>query len=58
MHNLKELRNNLNILKKKFKDRNVDFDVSNFKNKDRAYIQRLTVKKSLNLLFRLIKQGN
>ena len=30
----------------------------NFKNKDRAYIQRLTVKKSLNMLFRLIKQGN
>ena len=31
---------------------------SNFKNKGRAYIQRQTVKKSLNLLFRLIKQGN
>ena len=30
----------------------------NFKNKGRAYIQRKTVKKSLNLLFRLIKQGN
>ena len=30
----------------------------NFKNKGRAYIQRQTVKKSLNLLFRLIKQGN
>ena len=30
----------------------------NFKNKGRAYIQRLTVKISLNLLFRLIKQGN
>ena len=29
----------------------------NFKNKGRAYIQRQTVKKSLNLLFRLIKQG-
>ena len=30
----------------------------NFKNKGRAYIQRHTVKKSLNLLWRLIKQGN
>ena len=30
----------------------------NFKNKGRAYIQRQTVKKSLNLLFRFIKQGN
>ena len=30
----------------------------NFKNKGRSYIQRQTVKKSLNLLLRLIKQGN
>ena len=30
----------------------------NFKNKGRAYIQRQTIKKSLNLLFRFIKQGN
>ena len=30
----------------------------NFKNKGRAYIQRQTVKKTLNLLLRLIKQGN
>jgi PncC family amidohydrolase len=30
----------------------------NFKNKGRTYIQRQTVKKSLNLLFRLIKLGN
>ena len=30
----------------------------NFKNKGRAYIQRQTVKKSLNMLLRLIKQGN
>ena len=31
---------------------------SNFKNKGRVYIQRQTVKKSLNLLLRLIKQDN
>jgi len=30
----------------------------NFKNKGRAYIQRQTVKKSLNLLLRLIKQDS
>ena len=30
----------------------------NFKNKGRAYIQRQTVKKSLNLLLKLIKQDN
>ena len=30
----------------------------NFKNKGRAYIQRQTVKKTLNLLLRLIKQDN
>ena len=30
----------------------------NFKNKSRAYIQRQTVKKSLNLLLRFIKQDN
>ena len=36
----------------------VIFKKCNFKNKGRAYIQRQTVKKSLNLLFRLIKQGN
>ena len=30
----------------------------NFKNKGRAYIQKQTVKKSLNLLLRLIKQDN
>ncbi len=30
----------------------------NFKNRGRAFIQKLTVKKSLNLLFKLIKQDN
>jgi len=30
MHNLKDLRKNLENLKKKFKDRNVDFDTNNF----------------------------
>ena len=34
MHNLKDLRKNLNELNKKFKDRNVDFDVIEFNKKD------------------------
>ena len=34
MHNLKDLRKNLSILKKKFQDRNIDFDVKNFSEND------------------------
>ena len=34
MHNLKDLRSNLDNFKKKFKDRNVDFDVKSFNEKD------------------------
>ena len=34
MHNLKELRKNLDNFKKKFKDRNVDFDINDFNKKD------------------------
>jgi seryl-tRNA synthetase len=34
MHDLKELRKNIVDFKKKFKDRNVDFDVENFNKKD------------------------
>jgi len=34
MHNLKDLRSNLDNFKKKFKDRNVDFDIKSFNEKD------------------------
>ena len=34
MHNLKDLRKNLDTLQKKFKDRNVDFDSEDFNKKD------------------------
>ena len=34
MHNLKDLRNNLKILEKKFKDRNVSFNTNEFSKKD------------------------
>jgi Seryl-tRNA synthetase len=35
MHNLKDLRKNLKIFKKKFKDRNLDFDTEEFNNIDK-----------------------
>ena len=34
MHNLKELRKNLDTLKSKFENRNTDFDINDFKRKD------------------------
>ena len=34
MHNLKELRKNLDEFKKKLKYRNVDFDLNDFNKKD------------------------
>ena len=30
MHDLKDLRKNLNTLKKKFQNRNIEFDIDNF----------------------------
>ena len=44
MHNLKELRKNLDKLVQKFKDRNVDFDINDFKKKD-AFNRDLISKK-------------
>ena len=35
MHNLKDLRKNLDIFKNKFKERNVEFDIDNFNRKDK-----------------------
>ena len=35
MHNLKELRQNLKVFKKKFKDRNYDFDTDKFSELDK-----------------------
>tara|TARA_B100000575_G_C23117158_1_gene645935 strand:- start:24 stop:1271 length:1248 start_codon:yes stop_codon:yes gene_type:complete len=47
MHNIKELRKNLNTLKKKFKDRNVDFDIDNFKKKDNVNRDLISKKEKL-----------
>ena len=35
MHNLKDLRKNLETFKKKFKDRNLDFDIDEFNKADK-----------------------
>ncbi len=47
MHNLKELRKNLNNLSKKFRDRNVDFDENNFNKKDALNRELISKKESL-----------
>ena len=44
MLNLKDLRNNLKVFKKKFKERNVEFDVDNFIKKD-TFNRDLIIKK-------------
>ena len=36
MHNLKDLRKNLETFKKKFKDRNLDFDIDEFSKADKS----------------------
>ena len=47
MHNLKELRKNLDSYKKKFKDRNVDFDINNFNKKDLLNRELISKKEKL-----------
>ena len=47
MHNLKDLRNNLDLFKKKFNDRNLQFDVNEFSNLDK--INRELISKKENL---------
>ena len=47
MHNLKSLRKNIEIYKKKFKERNVDFDTSNFNKKDKLNRDLINKKEKL-----------
>ena len=47
MHNLKDLRKNLDILKKKFQNRNVQFDVNNFKKIDTLNRELISKKEKL-----------
>ncbi len=47
MHNLKDIRNNLELFKKKLKERNVSFDISNLIDKDKE--NRLLINQKENL---------
>ena len=49
MHNLKELRSNLDKFKKKLKDRNVDFDINNFNEKDSLNRDLINKKEKLEM---------
>ena len=47
MHNIKELRKNLNNFKKKFLDRNTNFNINNFEELDNANRKLITEKEKL-----------
>jgi seryl-tRNA synthetase len=47
MHNLKDLRNNLDTYKKKFSERNLDFDINDFSQKDKINRELINKKELL-----------
>ncbi len=47
MHNLKDLRKNLNLYKKKFNDRNLNFDIDEFSNLDKKNRELINKKETL-----------
>ncbi len=47
MHNLKDLRKNLETFKKKFKDRNVDFNTNEFEKIDKTNRELINKKELL-----------
>ena len=47
MHNLKDLRKNLEIFKKKFKDRNLDFNIEEFDKADKVNRELINKKELL-----------
>ena len=47
MYNLKDLRKNLDIFKDKFKDRNLNFDVDEFKEVDKINRELISKKEIL-----------
>ena len=47
MHNLKELRKNLDNFKKKFQNRNIEFDINSFKKKDSLNRELISKKEKL-----------
>ncbi len=57
MHNLKELRKNINEFKKKLKDRNVDFDINNFNEKDQLNRELISKKEKLEQEKKLLSKS-
>ena len=57
MHNLKDLRTNLNIYKKKFQDRNVSFDIEIFKKKDSLNRDLISKKEKLEQERKLLSKS-
>ena len=47
MHNIKDLRKNLQTYKKKFKDRNIDFNSNNFHKIDKINRELIAKKEKL-----------
>ena len=47
MHNLKDLRKNIDFYKKKFQDRNVNFDAKDFNEKDKLNRDLISKKENI-----------
>jgi len=57
MHNLKELRKNLEIYKKKFNDRNIDFNIEEFKKIDKINRELISKKETLEQEKRVLSKS-
>tara|TARA_B100000579_G_scaffold127267_1_gene102632 strand:+ start:17 stop:1264 length:1248 start_codon:yes stop_codon:yes gene_type:complete len=57
MHNLKDLRKNLNTYKKKFKDRNVDFNLDEFNKLDESNRELIKEKENLEQEKKLLSKS-
>ena len=57
MHDLKELRKNLDNLKKKFEERNIDFDVNDFNKKDSLNRDLISKKEKLEQEKKLLSKS-
>ena len=57
MHNLKDLRTNLNIYKKKFQDRNVSFDIDEFDKADKINRDLINKKEKLEQEKKLLSKS-
>ena len=58
MHNLKDLRKNLEIFKKKFKDRNLEFDISEFNKIDKINRELINKKELLEQEKKSLSKSN